>query len=91
MKKKGDLRDAVKAGEQNGLQMLVRLFDWLDSLDSLEPQGTTETVTKSQRRQAGGTVLLAPTDRVVAKKANDSAVSCSSGTRFFSFSHFRWE
>ena len=82
-----DLRDAVKAGEENGLKMLVKLFDWLDSL---EPQGTAEAVTRSQKSGARKTDLLAPVDQVVAKKTNDSAVS-SPGTRFFSFSYFRWE
>ena len=38
--KKGrpDLRKAVKAGEENALEMLVDVFDWLDGL---EPQPTT--------------------------------------------------
>ena len=87
-RRRRDLRDAVKAGEENGLQMLVTFFDWLDSL---EPQSTTETVTRSQKREAGSTVLLDPMGQVVAKKANDSAVRCSPGTQFFSFTHFRWE
>ena len=87
-RRRRDLRDAVKAGEENGLQMLVTFFDWLDSL---EPQSTTETVTRSQKREAGSTVLLDPMDQVVAKKANDFAVRCLPGARFFSFSDFRWE
>ena len=33
-----DLRKAVKAGEENALEMMVDLFDWLDGL---EPQPTT--------------------------------------------------
>lgn len=32
MKGRADLRKAVKASEQRALQMLVVLFDWLDSL-----------------------------------------------------------
>ena len=75
------MRRAVKFGEENALHMLVRLFDWLNSL---EPQGTTE-VTKARG------VLLASVDQVVAKKANDSTVSCLPGARFFSFFSFRWE
>ncbi len=78
-KRRVDLRNAVKAGEQNALQMLVELFDWLDSL---EPRGTTEIVTRSQKREAMSTSL--------APIAINSAVSWSPGTRFF-FSHFRWE
>ena len=34
-----DLRNAVKVAEENALEMLVELFDWLDGL---EPQPTTE-------------------------------------------------
>jgi hypothetical protein len=36
---RGEMRKAVKASEQNALEMLVNLFDWLDGL---EPQPTTE-------------------------------------------------
>ena len=88
-RKRRDLRDAVKAGEENGLQMLVTFFDWLDSL---EPQSTTETVTRSQKREAGSTILLAPMDDMLAKKANNAAVSCSPGIRLLFFlSDFRSE
>ena len=38
-KTKADLRNAVKTSEESALQMLVKLFDWLDGL---EPQPTTE-------------------------------------------------
>jgi len=52
-----DLRIAVKAGEENALEMLVDLFDWLDGL---EPQPTTEigrtpmgrTAVKEEKRSA---------------------------------------
>ena len=37
-RRRADLRNAVKASEQNAIQMLVLLFDWLDGL---EPQPTT--------------------------------------------------
>ena len=53
-----DLRNEVKACEQNGLQMLVELFDWLDGL---EPQPTTE-------------IDRAPTTQTAAKEAKRSAV-----------------
>ena len=48
--KKGtaDLRNAVKAAEQNALEVLVDLFDWLDSVES---QPTAEVVGNSQRMQ----------------------------------------
>src|SRR5258706_9391723 len=59
-KKATELGNAVKPGEQNALQMLVKLFDWLDGL---ETHGATETVTRSH-----STVL----DPV----AINSAVSC---------------
>ena len=29
-----ELRNEVKAGEENALQVLVYLFDWLDGLES---------------------------------------------------------
>jgi hypothetical protein len=38
---RASFRKAVMAGEENGLDMLVDLFDWLDGL---EPQPTTEIV-----------------------------------------------
>ena len=82
MKKRGtDLRNAVKASEQNALQMLVRLFDWLDGL---EPQATTEIITRSQKREARSTNTSSPMDQEVSK---DPAVSLSPGTQilFFSF------
>ena len=78
----------MEASEENGLEMLVELFDWLDGLES---QGTTGVVRRAKRHEAKTTVLVAPVDQVVAKKANDSAVSCSPGARLLSFSHFRWE
>src|SRR5258706_2205973 len=88
-KRSAGLRKDVQAGEQNALEMLVGLFDWLDSL---EPQGTTEIVARSQKREARGTITLASMDQVMAKKANNQAaakqpnnstVRCSPGTPFF--------
>jgi len=46
---RADLRNAVKAAEQNALEMLVDFFDWLDTV---EPQPTTEIVKKSQTTPA---------------------------------------
>ena len=79
-KRKTDMHNAVKAGEQNAMQMLVELFDWLDGLES---QGTAE----SQKREATSTDSPSPVDQAVPKEVNNSAVSCSPGTRFL-FSHF---
>ena len=42
-----ELLEAVKAGEENALEMLVNLFDWLDSL---EPQPTTKAVLSHGQR-----------------------------------------
>ena len=36
-KKRADLRKAVKSSEQDTLEMLVELFDWLDSLEGVDP------------------------------------------------------
>jgi len=43
-KGRADFRNAVKAAEENALEMLVDLFDWLDSV---EPRPTMEVVGKS--------------------------------------------
>ena len=79
MNRRRYLRDAVKTSEQNALQMLVELFDWLDGL---EPQATTEIVTGSERREATSTNHPSPMEEV----SKDSAVSFSPGTPFLFFS-----
>jgi hypothetical protein len=86
-KRRVDLRSAVKTGEQNALEMLVNLFDWLDGL---EPQGTTEIGTKPPKRKSTNTNPPSPSpmDQGVPKKANDSTVSCSPVTRSLFFSFF---
>jgi len=79
-KTKTELRKAVKVGEENALEMLVELYDWLDGL---EPQPTTGLFPLSD----------APTDppipmrQVVVKKATISAVSLSPYLRLFLESH----
>ena len=68
-KVKADLRTAVKAAERNALEMLVDLFDWLDSL---EPQKMAESVTLYDRYQAidaTTTNILAQMDQVATRKA----------------------
>ena len=77
------MHKAVKAGEQNAMQMLVKLFDWLDGL---EPQGTAEIIARSQKREVKTTNTPSPVNQGVPKEVNDSAVSCSHGTRFLFFS-----
>jgi hypothetical protein len=49
MKERDNLRKAVKAGEQNVLEMLVALIDWLDGL---VPQSTKEIVSLYENIQA---------------------------------------
>jgi len=84
MKKRApDMHKAVKAGEQNAMQMLVKLFDWLDGL---EPQGTAEIVARSQKREVPIANSPSPVDQGLPKEVNDSAVSCLPGTRFLFFS-----
>lgn len=58
---KANLRIAVKAGEEDALEMLVDLFDWLDGL---EPQPTTEVVPHNR----------APMGQTAAKDVKRSAV-----------------
>jgi len=71
MKKgRADLRKAVKAAEQDALEMLVDLFDWLDGL---KPQPTTEIVEEMQKTKTKITDL-ALSDGV----AGHAVVSCSS-------------
>ena len=71
--KKGrtDLRNAVKAAEENALEMMVDLFDWLDSV---EPQPTMEVVEKSQSIQTNTRPLKYGT------AAKNHTVSCSPGS-----------
>ena len=62
-----DMRNHVKAGEQKALEMLVKLFDWLDGL---EPQPTTEIVElyeMSQDIESMITNTLAQIDQAAAK------------------------
>jgi hypothetical protein len=82
-RRRTDLRSAVKAGEQNALKTLVRFFDWLDSL---EPQGTTESVRRPQKSEARSTGPLTPTDQMGTHQPKNSSVGCLPGTRFLYFS-----
>ena len=64
---KADMRKHVVAGEQKALQMMVKLFDWLDRL---EPQPTVEIVWLyeiSQDIEAKITNTLAQVDQAAAR------------------------
>jgi hypothetical protein len=58
-----DSRDAVKDDEKHAMEMLVELFNWLDSL---EPQPTTEKLVPPPH-------ISAWIDQVTPKKAQNSA------------------
>ena len=70
-----DSRDALKADEQTTLNMMVKLFHWLDSL---ELQPTTEIVPPRH--------ISAWMDQVTSKKAQNSAMFAflAAGTRVLS-------
>ena len=73
-KRRNNLHNAVKAGEQHALGMLVKLFDWLDGL---EPRRTTE-IGESQRVVKPKIAdRIPPMGQVEPKKAKNSTVSCS--------------
>jgi hypothetical protein len=68
-RKAKEMQKAVKRAEENALEMLVDLFDWLDGL---EPQPTTEIITlyeKSQAIESMITNTLAQMDQTAAKMA----------------------
>jgi len=101
-KKKGrkEMHKAVKSAEQRAMEMLVELFDWLDSL---EPQSTTEIVAlyeKSQAIEVKITDTFAQMDQAAAKMAEinklmeelqkKSAVSLSSSLNLLGNTYARW-
>ena len=68
MKKgRAELRNAVKAAEQNALEMLVDLFDWLDTVES---QPTMEIVGNPQSIQTDARPSMHRTE------ARNTTVSC---------------
>jgi len=81
-KTNAELRKAVKVGEENGLEMLVELYDWLDGL---EPRPTTEIFPRDAPQNI--TNPPTPMSPVGAKKATISAVSFSSCSCPFLDSH----
>ena len=82
-KRRVDLRKAVKAGEEQALEMLVKLFDWLDGL---EPQPTTGLFPLYDASQ-NITNPSTPMRQAAAKKAIISVVSLSLCLHLFLESH----
>ena len=66
-----DPRDAVEAGEQQALEMLVEFIDWLDSL---EPQATTEKLVPPPRISAWVDQATPKNAQVTPKNAQNSAM-----------------
>ena len=82
------MREAVLAGEQKALEMMVRLFDWLDRLKSQPTTGIVRLYEISQNIEAMITNTLAQIEQAAEKTAEinrlmldlqkNSDVSCSS-------------
>ena len=71
-KTRADLRNAVKASEENAMGMLVELFDWLDGL---EPQATMGmTLLRGVPQRSEGTIANASgsISQVAANKGKES-------------------
>jgi len=86
-----DFRKAVKGGEENAMEVLVDLFDWLDRL---EPQSITKIVPLYQDAQNIMSMTAdahASMDQVVIRKAKESAVSRSPCSHLAPESHSDWE
>ena len=75
--RRSDLRDIIKDGEQGALEMLVELFDWLDSL---EPQPTLEIVPLYMTSENNNDMVidtLAPIDQAAVKGLLGNTTSVS--------------
>ena len=68
-KQRAVMRKAVLAGEERALEMLVKLFDWLDGLGSHPTTEIAYLYYMSQSIEAMITNILAQIDQVVTKKA----------------------
>jgi len=66
---------AVKAGEQSGLETLVDLFDWLDSLDAQPTAGIVSLYEDRQKDKVMISNTLAPVGPAMADNAENSVVS----------------
>ena len=79
---KANLRAAVQTGQEDALEMLVDLFDWLDGL---EPQPTTNAVPPcgtTHNDKVATAENCAPMGKTAAKETKRSAVRCSSHLHF---------
>jgi len=82
-------RKAVKGGEEDALETLVELFDWLDSL---EPQPMTNIVPEGQNIMSTIADTHALMDQgEVAGEAEASAVSCPPCLHLMLKSYADWE
>lgn len=86
-----EMQKAVKSAEQKSLEVLVDLFDWLDSL---EPQPTTEIMTlyeKSQAIEREITNALAQMEQAANKMADINELmrefQQKSAVRFLTYFH----
>jgi hypothetical protein len=99
-RKAKEMQKAANRAEENALEMLVGLFDWLDGL---KPQPTTEIITLYEKSQAIGSMIintLAQMDQAAAKMAEinklmeelqkKSAVSFSPYLHLAHDAHARW-
>ena len=66
---RADLRKVVKAAEQNALEMLVDLFDWLDGLEPHSTTGIVSLYEHSQAIEAKVTDALAQMNQTVTIEA----------------------
>jgi hypothetical protein len=90
-RRRADIRKAIKACEDGALEMLVDLFDWLDSL---EPQSIMESSPLYEEAQNIMSMIAdihAPMDQVAVRKAKDSVVSCPSCLHLVFEFHADWE
>ena len=67
-KVKTEMRNDVKAGEQKGLEMLTKLFDWLDGLESQPTMQIVHLYDISQTIESMITNTLAQMDQAAAKR-----------------------
>ena len=82
-------RKAVKGGEEDALETLVELFDWLDSL---EPQPMMNIVSEGQKNRSVIADTHTSMDQdIVVGKAEVSAVSCPPCLHLMPKSYVDWE
>ena len=77
-KVRADFRKAVKGGEQDAMEMLVDLFDWLASLEPQPTTGIMSLYEKSQNNPALSANTFAPMHQTPTEKGKESHVSGSS-------------